>query len=143
MKPLERRELALLALGALAGTAGWLAHRSGLYSLNPNVDSVLHLLVGFGVGGLLYGAIAFTGKPQSRRRSAFVLVALLITGVVWEIYEALPNPWGYGYVDRWFTPNYVNDTTADLALVMLGGFLVVWIGLTYRAAGSDAEPEPG
>lgn len=132
MQSLERRELALLALGALAGTVAWISHRMGLYGLNVNVDSILHLVVGFGVGGLLYGAVAYTGLPQSRRRSGFVLGALLVTGVIWEVYEALPRPWGYGYVNRWFTLTYVNDTTADLALVMLGGFVVVWAGLHYH-----------
>lgn len=128
----EHREVVFLAVGVVAGTFGWLAHRSGLYSLNPNVDSLLHLIVGLAVGGLLYAAIAYAGVPRGRHRSTLVLGSLLVTGVVWEIYEALPRPWGYGYVDRWFNPNYLNDTTADLALVMLGGFVVVWLTVKYR-----------
>lgn len=143
MAPLTRRESVLLGIGAVAGTVAWASHRLGLYGLNANVDSVLHLVVGFGVGGLLYGGIAYTGMPKSRRRSALLIASLLVTGVLWELYEALPRPWGYGYVDRWFTPLYVNDTTADLALVMLGGFAVVWLGVNYRSdPASDTDDLP-
>lgn len=129
---LTRREWTVVATAILSSFVPTAIHLFGWYHWNANVDSVAHLFGGVGVGGVLYAVIALLGVSPSRWRDIAVVLCLFAVGWVWELYEALPRPWGYGYVDRWFTPLYINDTTADMALVMTGGLLVVWLGVNYR-----------
>lgn len=135
---LTSRERTIVGASVAGGSTALCIHLVGLYSLNTNVDSVAHFVAGFSQAGLVMGLLSACGYDASRKRSALILGWSVYAVVLWELLESLPLVRAagirvtLGYHSRWFTDYYVADTTADVALGLLGAFVVVWL-LAYSA----------
>ena len=130
---MTHRALALFALGAMQGMAGWLMVRSGLVD-RPSVSHyrlAIHLLLAFSIIGFCVWLIRDVGAPstracvtlQAKRRAAGALVAvgaLLGLQIVWGAFVAGLKA-GYGFntfplmggalvpIDHWpLTPAVLN-----------------------------------
>lgn len=142
--PLTHRERTIVRASVAGGATALFVHVAGLYSLNSNVDSVAHYVAGFSQAGLVMGLLSACGMDASRKRASVILGWTVCAVALWELLESLPVvylmdfPITLGYHTRWFTDLYINDTTADMALGLLGAFTVVWL-VAYPDADGTGE----
>lgn len=109
------------ALVIIVGFLNYIAHTFNLYWEVWWFDVLMHFLGGFWVGTFALYVLSIVYKSrQIDRKNVFIFVILstLVVGVGWEIFEF--------YFDTNFFVNRteaVIDTSSDLVLDLLGGFL--------------------
>lgn len=133
-------------LGVALGAVGLGIHFADVitgtnaYEFWSQSDTVAHFASGVALAALL-AAVIDRFDWHRRRAMTALLVAQTALALLWEVYEFLPESvgvtvggvrfGGYGYHTRWGNYGYMNDTVADVALVVLGGFVVVQLLTRY------------
>jgi hypothetical protein len=115
----------LLAITALGGLIAYLQHLALAESLYWRfwwMDIIMHGLGGLLVGAVVAYAIRYRFPALLPRAYALVILAIVLVGVSWEVFEYL-----YRIYDA---RNYPLDTSIDLVMdllgALLGAFVLLW-----------------
>lgn len=97
----------------------WLSIKLFLYLSFRWTDSILHFLAGFSVALFAVWFLSIWQENSSKKVIIiFSFICVLIIGVVWELFEL--------YFNITFLSDgihYITDTSSDLLMDILGGFL--------------------
>lgn len=118
-----RKKLILLCFATvfIVGGLHLLAIDFHFYWTLKYFDSLLHFLAGVAVGfGGIWFALGNKNTLNSQEMLRSALVAIVIVGVVWEIFELVGSITSFS--DGMY---YITDTTSDLVLDVLGSFVAV------------------
>ena len=113
--------LVLIIVGVLDWVGIWLQ----LFWTVSWYDIPVHFLGGFWVGSMVVWFISQRKSQVSlsyRKLFVTVLAWTILVGLLWEVFELAIGV--TSFLDGF---NYVSDTSKDLLMDTLGGFLVAWI----------------
>lgn len=114
-------------VGLVGCVVALLVDRLSLYGVWVHADSVAHLGAGLFIGATV-DEVTDRVDATLRWRDALTVGVTLAVAVFWEVAEAYLVPYGGVFTLGW------DDTTADVALVVVGAFVVLWLARRYRDA---------